>query len=394
MENDTQRGVRAVESFFIEPLDVLVFRGNKLFGAPGSFGEHLMPPWPSVVAGALRTHMLDLAGVSLSDFMAQADSAKGSYGPSDVVESLGTVKSPGRFAVTWFSLGRRTASGTMERLFPLPHDLFVKNEDGQKKIVPFVPISLGDCGVETSAVLPWIPALALSSQSKGASGYFMGEEGFLDYLDGRIPSPSALVHQSDLWEIDPRVGIGLDVQSRTASEGRLFSSETIALKPNVGFVVDVVGASGLIAERALLRFGGDGRAAQMEKIETFKRKGASTKNRFRLVMTTPGIFSHGPYPVSPVDPGPIVEGGAVVRLLSAAVGRSQTVSGWDLARHGPKPAQKAVPVGSVYWFQVVEGDPSRLIDDLFAAEDYVMGGVSRDRLSEGYNRGMVAPWLS
>ena len=100
MENDTQRGVLPAESFFIEPLDVLVFRGNKLFGAPGSFGENQMPPWPSVVAGALRTHMLDLAGVSLSDFMAQSGSEKGSYASDEIVESLGTVAHPGRFAVT------------------------------------------------------------------------------------------------------------------------------------------------------------------------------------------------------------------------------------------------------------------------------------------------------
>ncbi len=398
MENDTQRGVLPAESFFIEPLDVLVFRGNKLFGAPGSFGENQMPPWPSVVAGALRTHMLDLAGVSLSDFMAQSGSEKGSYASDEIVESLGTVAHPGRFAVTWFSLGRRTNSGTIERLFPLPHDLFIiKDGKEKRKIVPVVPIGPDDLrGVATNAVLPWLPSLLLSSQSKGESGFFLGEEGFLDYLAGRIPDPSALVHQSELWGIDPRVGIGLDVSSRTASEGRLFSSETIALKSGVGFVVDVVGASGLIAKKALLRFGGDGRAAHMEKIESFKRKGASLSkgNRFRLVMTTPGIFSHGPYPVSPEGPAPLVDGGPVVRLLSASVGRSQTVSGWDLARRVPKAAQKAVPVGSVYWFQVVEGDPSRLNDDASAAGASFLEGLSRDRVSEGYNRGLITPWLS
>ena len=45
-------------SRFIEPLDVLFLRGNQLFGEPGSYGEALMPPWPSVAAGALRTRIL------------------------------------------------------------------------------------------------------------------------------------------------------------------------------------------------------------------------------------------------------------------------------------------------------------------------------------------------
>ena len=47
-----------IHSCFIEPLDVLFLRGNQLFGEPGSHGEALMPPWPSVAAGALRTRML------------------------------------------------------------------------------------------------------------------------------------------------------------------------------------------------------------------------------------------------------------------------------------------------------------------------------------------------
>ena len=42
-------------SLFIEPLDVLILRGNKLFADAGSHGEALMPPWPSVAAGALRS---------------------------------------------------------------------------------------------------------------------------------------------------------------------------------------------------------------------------------------------------------------------------------------------------------------------------------------------------
>ena len=55
-------------SVFIEPLDVLLLRGNKLFGDPGSHGEALIPPWPSVAAGALRSRMLADAGIDLAAF--------------------------------------------------------------------------------------------------------------------------------------------------------------------------------------------------------------------------------------------------------------------------------------------------------------------------------------
>jgi CRISPR-associated protein Cmr3 len=40
-----------------EPLDVLMPRGNRLFGG-GVHGESLMPPWPSVFSGALASRAL------------------------------------------------------------------------------------------------------------------------------------------------------------------------------------------------------------------------------------------------------------------------------------------------------------------------------------------------
>ena len=40
---------------FIEPLDILNFRGNKSFGEGGEHGESRMPPMPSIFAGAIRS---------------------------------------------------------------------------------------------------------------------------------------------------------------------------------------------------------------------------------------------------------------------------------------------------------------------------------------------------
>jgi hypothetical protein len=40
-----------------EPLDVLMLRGNRLFGG-GVHGESHMPPWPSLFSGALASRAL------------------------------------------------------------------------------------------------------------------------------------------------------------------------------------------------------------------------------------------------------------------------------------------------------------------------------------------------
>jgi len=108
----------AIHHRFIEPLDVLFLRGNKLFGDPGSFGECLVPPWPSVAAGAIRSAMLAAEGIDLGAF------AQGRvHHPT-----LGTPAAPGTFAITGFTLARRQADGLVETLHALPADLVAEGE--------------------------------------------------------------------------------------------------------------------------------------------------------------------------------------------------------------------------------------------------------------------------
>ena len=56
--------------YFVEPLDVLMVRGNKSFGGDGQHGEAVMPPWPSLFAGAFRSALLSNDAQILSRFVA------------------------------------------------------------------------------------------------------------------------------------------------------------------------------------------------------------------------------------------------------------------------------------------------------------------------------------
>jgi hypothetical protein len=103
------------EYCFLEPLDVLFLRGNKLFGDPGSFGEAIVPPWPSVAVGALRSRMLVDAKADLSN-------------PESWPEGLGTPEKPGSFGVMAFHLARRFADGRVECLIAPPADLVITRE--------------------------------------------------------------------------------------------------------------------------------------------------------------------------------------------------------------------------------------------------------------------------
>jgi len=56
-----------------------------------------------------------------------------------------------------------------------------------------------------------------------------------------------------------------------------------------------------------------------------------------------------------------------LNLVSACTGRWKPISGWSLekGRRGPKPIRRLVPAGSVYFFEVLEGDASALAKNLW-----------------------------
>ena len=85
--------------------------------------------------------------------------------------------------------------------------------------------------------------------------------------------------------------------------------------------------------------------------------------------------------------------GSTARLAAASVPRSQVISGWDLAEKGsgyPKPALRAAPVGSVYWFEDFKGATAslcKLVSEGFWA---ISGYPDRQRRAEGFNNVMLA----
>ena len=90
------------------------------------------------------------------------------------------------------------------------------------------------------------------------------------------------------------------------------------------------------------------------------------RNLIRMVLATPALFEHGWKPAwlsKETGSLQLPRGLANVklRLVAAAVGRREAVSGWNLRTNQPKPVRWAVPAGSVYFFEVAEGDPAAVL---------------------------------
>ncbi|MCS7299876.1 MAG: type III-B CRISPR module-associated Cmr3 family protein, partial [Spirochaetia bacterium] len=48
--------------------------------------------------------------------------------------------------------------------------------------------------------------------------------------------------------------------------------------------------------------------------------------------------------------------GVRVELIYCVIGKYQRIGGWDMEKREPKPMKKAVPVGSVYYFKVLDNN--------------------------------------
>lgn len=219
------------------------------------------------------------------------------------------------------------------------------------------------------------------------------------WLNGQTVDASHLVETRTLWKIDSRLGIALDAQASTTGDGQLYTVDAVALGEGMGFLAGVSGGDGLLPKNGVLRLGGDGRAARHRHIEWQVPRPnwqqIAGDKRFKLLLTTPGLFEQGW-----LLPGMSARDGGYIwktadfsaHLVTAAINRAETISGWDIAENKPKPAVKTVSTSSVYWFDRFEGDVGaleKLVEQgLFALDQY----PDRKRRPEGFNNILVGNW--
>lgn len=367
-------------TLFITPLDALSPRGHHTYGAAGSFGEASMPPAPSVFAGALRSALLAQDPATLAAFERRQ------------IPDTPLARAVVDFRLDTCALARQHADGRIETLHPLPADL-VAQDDGLHALTP----RPRPAGVRAGDGLPFWPVLR-APRGKPLGGRWLSAAGLAAHLAGHLPEATQLVASGALWKSDPRLGIALDPDKRNASDGALFTAEHVALADGVGFLVASSCLEALAGNAGLLRLAGDGRGARWQRIDTDAAPVAPVEaiahsRRCRLILASPGLFAAGWLPPG-VDPATRrLEGdGFAARLACAAMPRAGLVSGWDLFNNEPKPALRAVPVGSVWWFDEFAGDAGKLAE-------WVAGGLWRDndgidesRRAEGWNRAWLGVW--
>lgn len=338
----------------IEGLDPLLFGDGRPFssGEGARQAASLDMPLPGTIAGAARTLISQHKKLEFSRANGRDLLQVSVRGPLLADESGPLVLIPAD------AVHRRIdGKDVLLRLRPSEHSL--ANCDLPDGLRPMVLDAQQGEGVKNST-LRWLPVRQAVEWLLGADSLNVEE----------IPGPSR----------ERRTHVGMNFGTQTGAQGKVFQTEGIGLGPSMrveGFGVEAGPSHHLLCHieadelppSEVVPLGGERRLAVYKSTDEdpftcpapIRAAFAAKPQLVRLVLATPAAFALGWKP-GWADQGAVPGTNVKLRLVAASVRRRQPVSGWDMDQRRPKPIRWLAPAGSVYFFEVVEGDRAQLAD--------------------------------
>jgi CRISPR-associated protein Cmr3 len=319
----------------VEALDTLFFRDGKPFTmGQETWADGVFPPYPSVVYGALRSayfaqHIEELNKANQKDDPTAGLRIKGLFLEID-----------------------------NDLCLPLPLDCVEEKINSYDQVA--FQLKLEENTMVSSAPTSYILGSDGDSQVENVREGYLNDLDFRRYLDATM-NEYYYYNLSEYVFAEEKIGIAKDNFTSVAEKSKLYRI-TLRRLNNVSIIIDFEGLK--LPESGFLKLGGEGKAVTYESIEGLPDFSSELKeNRFKIYLATPAIFKNGWLP------GWInsetLEGsynGLRLKLLSAAVGKHINIGGFDIKKGRPKPMKRAVPAGSVYYFELLEGEPAKIMD--------------------------------
>ncbi len=337
----------------IEPRDPLMVRDGRPFGSEGADAYALDFPPPSVTAGTLRTRIwhakggwnadeakrLPVRGPILAEFSAEKEAWQPFlHAPRDCV---------------FFDAESGDNDKRLRRFTLSPEDAVWP--DGTSSLQPgLLPVG---ASLPDSKPAKEVPAFWSAETLKAWLQKAPAASDRFDKTAGR----KALQHER-------RTHVAIEPDTGTGADGKLFQTDGLRFAEFSAGTPGKAGAShrlGLLVEcqhgdlrPGVMTLGGERRVSLFGPLggaaPVWAAPDLRGKNGARVVLLTPALFRGGGVPSH--------IGGA--RVVAAAVGRPQAISGWDMTWRsqsgsvgGPKRVRRMAPAGSVYWVDLAGQDP-------------------------------------
>jgi len=314
-----------MKTFRLRALDTLFFRDGKPFSmGEETWAKGIFPPYPSTVHGMLRS-------VYFSDHLNQLSGANTPADPTTRLTIYGYLP----------SLNGAPA-------FPIPNDLYAIDKSKNQKALLF-KFRESDAG--GGIISSYKHAFVLETHGNVKIEELGGKallrkEVFENYLNGKAGEyPFERITQ--YVEDEPKIGIGRDFNTRTASEGKLYRVSMQRPQGKEGEITFLVKFNGItLPEKGLSRFGAEIKAIEYENYSFPNISNPLDDNdtHFKIYLASPAVFEEGLYP------GEWFKNHGL-KLLAAASGRHQYIGGFDLSKQEPKEMRRAVPAGTVFYIE-------------------------------------------
>lgn len=325
----------------LEPLDLLFFRG----GLPMSEGIRAKSvlPSPQTFAGMIRTMLLERCGANF-------DAMRGKPTLAEACDAAGAgwvaqVRMTGPFPAIVNKSG-------VEPVFPCPAN--IRKVRGSSDAVGLLLPSRAAVPGWSPPMPGMLPLCRGGARFQKESPEWITWTGLQAYLCGEPLKPDHFRRTDELLEWEERTGVGIDPQTHASKEGILYTTRSLRLKPGVVFYGEIE----LPEERAPLVsgvavWGGERRRVRLSVQAPLPWPSPAKPARSLILVLTPAFFGRQWLP------GAIPDGA----LRAAAVTGPYAISGWDLARGGPRPVRFGVNAGSVYFCEGWEPEGNTLAEN-------------------------------
>ncbi len=308
----------------IRPLDTLFFRDGKPFSrGEETWADGAFPPYPSTLFGALRTWYIAQYPAPFS---------------KEAIEQSAKITING---IGYYSCG--------EVYLPMPLDL-VAPKGQSVRVIRLKPIEMSEVVSNHPCRMLLVPPNG--EQVEEVAQGLINNRDLESYLYSAREEFS-VKKMEDFLKIEPKVGIGRDDTTLTASDALLYR---VGMRRTVDLeiVVDVQLPDGTVSlpqQAFIIKLGAENKVAEARRFRcSFGIDPAEItlkSNRFKLYLATPAIFDGGWEP-------DLSRYGIQAELVAAAVGKPLSIGGFDMEKGAPKTMYKAVPAGSVYFYETSE----------------------------------------
>lgn len=375
-----------MNQWLIVPRDPLIFRDGKPFTAtPGERSRSLPFPFPSTLAGAMRTRLGPDPVEGYDDNRIQFLKKVGVRGPALVeLDETGEVSK-------WF--------------FPAPADALLIESQQQGKVSrkALTPLTLPpDAMTDLNEFALVGTAERVEEKPFGDSPRYWNwksMEAWLKKAEDGLVAPETLGLKDLVRE--HRIHVSIEPGLLVSREGALFQTS------GMEFVRAEMSAASRITQAHPLALyieteadfkegvdslGGERRMVHWKKSGKFLpgcpkevKDKITAQKHCRLILATPALFERGFAPSVYLK-----DFGADVK--AAAVSRYQTISGWDYSKPKggePKPTRRLAPAGSVYFLDLTN------VNDVGAFVDAVwLQAMSDDEQArcDGFGLALLGTW--